>query len=742
MNRQNDSWLSGLFCAGWIFALLIAQGCSCDDDKKTVVGNECNAQTLCTEDKRCENGYCIPWEDGAYDSTCTKSTSAGVVRPRVQCYWSEPPEGDGAPTYTDVYQTPLVANLGIEINAGIAPRPNIVIIASDGTKNAYHMYDNGILRIIDGATCLQLGAATTISNDPLVDERVYASVTPAAGDINGDGRTDVVAMAKLGGLIAFTWDPAQKKLVKLWKSKKSNNTNDNLGVGGNVWGGISLVDLNDDGKPEIVHLGAVWSPEGVLLSTIPGWANDADGLQTAPVLANVDADPAIELVSSETVWQWDTNTNAFVPEHTAKNLIGWSAIADFGTFDKSPDANAPEIVRIAGGHIYLLSLAGDVLRDFAADGSPGGPPTVADYDGDGKPEIGAAFPGAYVSYDAIDDKELWRSPSKDASSGRTGSSVFDFNGDGKAEVVYADECYVRVYDGTTGEVQFSQSRRSGTWNENPVVADVDGDYAAEIVVANSTACDQTYCGDHNSDNVFDDIYDPVFKGLRCDNNDDCKSKQCSDGFCRCSDNTMCDAGYGCSAPLANTPGEGNVCRSTHTSCKTGVYVFRDGLDDWSNARSMWNQHAYFITNVNDDGTIPRSSDMKANWTTDGLNNFRQNVPAIKGPRPVADLTIKLKSFACASTAFEATVCNRGAALADLGVPVNFNNAETNELICTTSTDKPLSPGECGTASCEAATTMGNEVRKVTVSIDLDPRQIDCKNGNNASSAIVDCAVAF
>ena len=35
--------------------------------------------------------------------------------------------------------------------------------------------------------------------------------------------------------------------------------------------------------------------------------------------------------------------------------------------------------------------------------------------------------------------------------GSTGSSVFDFSGDGEAEVVYRDECWLRVFSGRSGK---------------------------------------------------------------------------------------------------------------------------------------------------------------------------------------------------------------------------------------------------------------------------------------------------
>jgi hypothetical protein len=57
-----------------------------------------------------------------------------------------------------------------------------------------------------------------------------------------------------------------------------------------------------------------------------------------------------------------------------------------------------------------------------------GPPTIADYDGDGAPEVGVAGGAAYVVFDG-DGALLWQMPTQDLSSSVTGSSVFDFNGD-------------------------------------------------------------------------------------------------------------------------------------------------------------------------------------------------------------------------------------------------------------------------------------------------------------------------
>ena len=61
----------------------------------------------------------------------------------------------------------------------------------------------------------------------------------------------------------------------------------------------------------------------------------------------------------------------------------------------------------------------------------------------------------------------WQAVIQDNSSNVTGSSVFDFEGDGSAEVVYADELKLRVYRGSDGVVLWETARPSGTTYEMP-----------------------------------------------------------------------------------------------------------------------------------------------------------------------------------------------------------------------------------------------------------------------------------
>jgi len=63
--------------------------------------------------------------------------------------------------------------------------------------------------------------------------------------------------------------------------------------------------------------------------------------------------------------------------------------------------------------------------------------------------------------------------------------VFDFDGDGSAEVIYSDEINLRVYTGSDGTVLWSTCNTTGTLVEYPLVADVDGDGHADIVAVSN-----------------------------------------------------------------------------------------------------------------------------------------------------------------------------------------------------------------------------------------------------------------
>jgi hypothetical protein len=295
----------------------------------------------------------------------------------------------------------------------------------------------------------------------------------------------------------------------------------------------------------------------------------------------------------------------------------------------------------------------------------------------------------------------WWQPSQDLSSNVTGSSVFDFEGDGAAEAVYADECFLRVYDGATGTVEWSYARSSGTTYENPVIADVDGDFNSEIVsvvndYAGTLGCPAT---------------DPIFAGDAC--------------------GAGCPEGQAC---------DGAVCRATFATAH-GLVVFRDTTDLWVASRPIWNQHAYAVTNVEDTGTVPATSAWAANWTLPGLNNFRQNVQGVLESYGSPDLTGGAGDFGtCGDKRLPllARACNRGDAPVADGVPITFylGAPEDGVVLCTAETTVVLDPGECQTVSCVWTAPPGTAVTVTIVADDAGGgagENTECIESNNRAT---------
>lgn len=129
----------------------------------------------------------------------------------------------------------------------------------------------------------------------------------------------------------------------------------------------------------------------------------------------------------------------------------------------------------------------------------GSQPTVADFDGDGTPNVGVAGAVGYIVFSGKKLIQTERAPRRhravvqdrqDCSSAFTGSSVFNFDGNGKAEVVYADRAihaHLRWHhqQDDAGVPNTSGTLRKSTrWSR-----DVDGDSQADIVVTSNSYSD-------------------------------------------------------------------------------------------------------------------------------------------------------------------------------------------------------------------------------------------------------------
>jgi hypothetical protein len=735
----------------------------------------CKSDNDCQNDTTCDPATgCVPWDqhNPAHDPSCVNVTTPGVLQPKVRCEFSAAPAGDAFPGHVDVQGTPIVVNFN---NPGNTGSPSIVA-SFTATVVANYTEDLGVIRVLRGTDCTleaNLGGVD-VDGDGVVDWTVSSS-SLAAGDLDGDGAAEIVAYGADGSTMAFTRKSGVWGL--LWKAPYPAGApwapcDTNIHRCATGWGGASIHDLDDDGKPEVIREGVVFGSDGALRSMQPpGYATYSAGVFS--VLANLDQDPGIELTNGQFIWEWQGGAWVQDPGFpgATPSAPGHVAVADFGAYGAGVPASNPEIVVVRNNYVMVYAVDGTLAQPAVAvpGAGGGGPPTVGDFDGDGLPEIGVAGQAYYTVYDIDCGPNprpggvcsagpcdfapggvcppggyiAWSRSTQDLSSNVTGSSVFDFEADGTSEVVYGDECFTRVYNGKTGEVMFSQYRSSCTWNENPVVADVDGNFRADLVSPSNKACapagqDAISCKMLDANGV-----DMLFAGLHCKVAGDCGSGTCDSGLCRCTATAQCCAanddakcieeGYVCAPPPAGTAGAGNTCRAGHPHGVSGIRVYSDANDKWVRSRTIWNQHAYAVTHVNEDGTIPKTSQWQANWLDPKLNNFRQNVPGNANGLATGDATAAPSdTFACSPSGvgLSTSVCNRGSDPIGAGLSVGFY--VNGMKVCGAVTTMGLAPDACEVVGCTWATppvTAGAAVDVDVVAND-DGAYKECKNGND------------
>ena len=713
----------------------------------------CTADTDCRGDTHCSGGFCIPYLPGEFNHACTRPSVPGFLAPARLCSFTAAPAGDAHPTWLSASPGLVAADLQF---GPPSPEPHPSIVAVMHANATYGMGSlQGIIRVLDGATCAQ----QTVIEAHLV----HLESGPAIGDLDGDGRPEIVAMSIAdstdptpGGLVAFRLNTTTHQYELLWRSHTAAGAHDSTYGMQNMWAGPSIVDLDDDGVPEVLIGGAVYDSHGVLIdahlaASVDYLYNGTLRLGQFAVTADVDGDARHipELITGNAVYAWDTTTHQWAPWSGFAPPValtdGLVAIGDFGDFPGTV-AGDPEVAVVAHGQVRVQTIHGVVVFGPIAlpGGGQGGPPTAADFNGDGHLDFAAAGLGSYTVFDLQCTAAAtgchatgirWSRPSQDGSSSVTGSSVFDFNGDGAAEATYADECFVRVYDGSNGDVVFSSYRSSCTWFENPIVLDVNGDLKAEVVIGSDDDCGITCAS------LSPMGYDSLFPGLRCATSADCPTPTmtCDANLCRCTADAECGPGYGCRAADTGTAGTGNVCRAMAGSRFGGVVVLGDPAGRWVSSRPIWNEHPYTVTNVDDHGTIPASHLRERNWLVPGLNDFRQNAPGSLAPTDAPSLTVShgsvgvctLLPSGVGSADLAATVCNRGTGAIASGLPVSFEvdltDAGMASIACTAMTMRRLDPGGCEDVTCTWDTIPPNG--RFTVNAVPDPAHhtLECLN---------------
>ncbi|MEP4831561.1 MAG: Ig-like domain-containing protein, partial [Cyclobacteriaceae bacterium] len=328
----------------------------------------------------------------------------------------------------------------------------------------------------------------------------------ALGDVDSDGLGDILV----------TEGSNSNAVIRRYEYSASGNQ---TGTGNAIFTTAQLVgtrvnysspqlaDFDEDGSPE-VYVGAnIFNAEtGALVAqdnTInSGWLNSGTNQgDRLPIAYNIfdsgDTRPAgagggtfgseadgLEFVAGNRVYTVDGGAFQLAAEITGSNY--GDGFVSLGDLDND---NEVDIIVTSEGYIFAWNPRTETgignIYDIPSTSS-GGKANVGDFDNDGIVDIGFAGSNRYIVLEYNSGANTlsvkWEKTGLDDGSQRTGSTLYDFEGDGIAEVVYSEEAYLYIYSGLDGSELTRIPSLAGTRVEYPLVADVNNDGQAEIIV--------------------------------------------------------------------------------------------------------------------------------------------------------------------------------------------------------------------------------------------------------------------
>lgn len=241
--------------------------------------------------------------------------------------------------------------------------------------------------------------------------------------------------------------------------------------------------------------------------------------QTAPVVADLDGDGQVEIVSGTDVWKYDGTKWSLAWQATLPGITTFYEPLSVSVADVDGDGKAEVILQAEWAdsvafHRGFLTYRHDgvLLHKFELPTWDVGLPSIADVDGDGTSEILFAARGIVYAY-GPDGRLVWASqfPDDDLASNpdddptvrhwpaavdaRTGPStglqVYDLDLDGRPEIIVVGSYRVAIFDGRTGLLRSSVHSNAAVRNKVvPLIVDANGDGHADIFAAsgNSGVC--------------------------------------------------------------------------------------------------------------------------------------------------------------------------------------------------------------------------------------------------------------
>jgi hypothetical protein len=438
---------------------------------------------------------------------------------------------------------------------------------------------------------------STMGNQ-VMSQPIVASVN----DDDGDGDVDT---NDIPDIIVVTYDNSNYSSGGILRAISGDGSRElwSNGSGGiQGTGGVAAGDIDGDGLVELVSLTpsgvTAFENDGTIKWTRNNLSGHISGTSDVAAISDMDGDGTPEIIAGKAILNNDGTLRG-----SGNRGMGGVEYNNVGVCSFAVDVDGDGKQEVVTGNA-LYKPSGEAK---AVSSLQDGYPAVADFDGDGQAEIVAVGQGTIRVLDT-DMTTLWTKPIPGASGSYYGGppTVADYDGDGEPEIGVASGSRYSVFEGDGTLLWQAVTDDSSSGNTGSAVFDFEGDGAAEVVYA-----DQTRLW--------------VFSG--------------ADGSVKLASTEHSNGTWLEYPSIADVDGDGHaeivVPNEAQNGGKTGITVFGDADNSWQPGRKIWNQHAYHITNVKDDGTIPKKADL--NWLT--FNNFRSGDVLSGDGLSAPDLTI-------------------------------------------------------------------------------------------------------
>ena len=468
----------------------------------------------------------------------------------------------------------------------------------NSTNNNYNLYfSNGIV-IYNGQTGVKKYEFIVSRDYSLSGQGVVVA------DVDEDGKAEFFILTSDRYILCYSYSPSDDNWTLKWMSDQM----DLLQI-------PTVVDLMGDGNKQVVCGSWIFNAQNGTLLLQGTTESDGTGffqlvntchLGYSPYLCavgDIDGDGRLEVCGGRALYKptltnysgTTGNTWTLLRKAAAGsgivNYDGETFLLDFdgdGDLDICVVGTPPISCSAASTRFDIYAWEGqntDIVANASYTMTTRYGPTIAycgDLDGNGAPEIlfaldntnGNALEGGMMAYtyDPAVTGNMRLMHQYTPFSETAGFTVFDFNQDGHNEIVYRGIRQLYIVDGTTLNPLCSPlTAYNPTHREYPIVADVNGDGHAEILVARSQ---------------YDYYYD----------------------YYNYSDTTRFRGAKGCIAVYGSAiPGA------------------------WSSARKVWNQYAYTPVGINEDLSVPQHPLNPATRFANGsqpYNRFLGQVPYI------------------------------------------------------------------------------------------------------------------